>query len=80
MNYQQEQNVNYNNGYAQVVQPQGNDYQQNGYTQNAYQQPVKPQVTYNNVLDKTGNYGMNLLIYVLLNLLMLERVHLKYLS
>lgn len=66
MNYQQEQNVNYNNGYAQVVQPQGNDYQQNGYTQNAYQQPVKPQVTYNNVLDKTGNYGMNLMVYVLI--------------
>lgn len=65
MGYQQQgQNVSYNNGYAQAQQT---DYSQQGYQQQAtYSQPVKPQVTYNNVLDKTGNYGVNLMIYVII--------------
>ena len=70
MGYQQQgQNVSYNNGYAQAQQT---DYSQQGYQQQGYQQqatynqPVKPQVTYNNVLDKTGNYGVNLMIYVII--------------
>lgn len=66
INYQQEQSVNYNNGYAQAAHTQSNDYQQNGYTQNAYNQSVNQQVSYNNVLDKTGAFGMNLMIYVLI--------------
>ena len=63
--YQQDQNQNmcYNNGYAQT---HGMGYQQNGYQQNTYQKQVKQHVTYNNVLDKTGNYGMNLMVYVII--------------
>ena len=68
MAYQQQgQNVNYNNGYAQAQQ---NDYSnqgyQQGYQQADYSKPVKQKVTYNNVLNKTGNYGMNLMIYVII--------------
>lgn len=66
MNYKQEQNVSYNNGYAQAAQTHSNDYKQNGYAYNTYSQQVKQQVSYNGVIDKTGAFGMNLMIYVLI--------------
>ena len=84
MNYQQQinpqqnmpgsqvPNMNYNNGYAQT---QSAEYQQSNYSQDMYSQQMSSQtkrqpVSYNNVLDKTGKFGLNLMIYVLIGCLL----------
>lgn len=84
MNYQQQintqqnnaggqvTNMNYTNGY---VQTQNTEYQQSDYSQGMYNQqigsqPKKQSVNYNNVLDKTGKFGLNLMIYVMLGCLL----------
>lgn len=84
MNYQQQinpqqnmpgsqvPNMNYNNGYAQT---QSAEYQQSNYSQDMYSQQMSSQtkrqpVSYNNVLDKTGKFGLNLMIYVLVGCLL----------
>lgn len=63
-------NMGYNNGYAQAQ----NEYQQSDY-QNMYNQQMggqakKQLVNYNNVLDKTGKFGLNLMVYVLIGCLL----------
>lgn len=80
MNYQQQvnpqqnmlgsqtPNMGYNNGYAQT---QSTEYQQSNYSQDMYSQQIGSQtkrqpVSYNNVLDKTGKFGLNLMVYVLI--------------
>lgn len=84
MNYQQQinpqqnmpgsqvPNMNYNNGY---VQTQNTEYEQSDYSQSMYNQqmgsqPKKQPVSYNNILDKTGKFGLNLMIYVLVGCLL----------
>lgn len=84
MNYQQQinpqqnmpgsqvPNMNYNNGYAQT---QSAEYQQSNYSQDMYSQQMSSQtkrqpVSYNNVLDKTGKFGLNLMTYVLIGCLL----------
>lgn len=84
MNYQQQMNIqqnnagsqapnmNYTNGY---VQTQNTEYQQSDYSQGMYNQqigsqPKKQSVNYNNLLDKTGKFGLNLMIYVMLGCLL----------
>lgn len=64
--------MNYNNGYAQT---QSAEYQQSNYSQDMYSQQMSSQtkrqpVSYNNVLDKTGKFGLNLMAYVLIGCLL----------
>lgn len=84
MNYQQQMNIQQNNTGGQVtnmnytngyVQTQNTEYQQSDYSQGMYNQqigsqPKKQSVNYNNVLDKTGKFGLNLMIYVMLGCLL----------